>query len=109
MALKIKANQCQSCEKRLLLAPGYCPQCRKKNSFMPIEVEGIGTIFSYTVVHVGEERMQADTPYPLAVIEINGGLRVLGRIEQADTRSLQIGARVELVEYKDQVPFFRSV
>lgn len=109
MALKIKAHQCQSCEKQLLILSGYCPQCRSKNSFMPIEVEGVGEILSYTIIHVSEERFGGDTPYPVAIVELDGGLRVLGRLTKDDPASLQIGIKVGLAEYKEEAPVFKRI
>lgn len=106
MPENIKAYQCQKCERYAVIAPAFCPDCREKNSFVPIEVEGRGEILTYTVVYVSEERFSAETPYPLAVIELNKNLRILGRINTADFSKLQIGMEVKLVKYSEQVPVF---
>lgn len=109
MSLKIKVHHCATCEKNYLLASAYCPQCRSVNSFIPLEVEGKGKIFSYTVVYVSEKKWEADTPYSLVVIDLDGGVRVLGRMNGDNLHPLQIGMKVELTEYKDQVPVFKRV
>jgi uncharacterized protein len=109
LAQQLKVYQCQSCEYRTMIPPGYCSCCRRKNSYDPIEVEGKGKIFSYTTVYVGEERLQSEIPYVLAIIECSGGLRILGRIDKSDMDAIQIGTVVELIGWKDQAPIFRKI
>ena len=66
---------------------------------------GSGTIYTETVVYSPPEAYVNDVPYQLAIVELEGGRRLTGRI-QGDRA--QIGDHVSFVEFRNQVPFFRK-
>jgi uncharacterized OB-fold protein len=105
--VNIQAYQCKGCGFRTVISYGYCPRCREKDRYKEIVVNGTGTVFSFTKIHVAEERFQAETPYVLAVVEGEEGLRLIARIKQEDAGKLEIGSKVELDGWKDQVPVFK--
>lgn len=91
-----------------MVPQGYCICCRSNNAFYRVDVEGKGVIFSYTIVHVAEERLQSEAPYTVAVIEFESGLRLLGRLtKEENDKVCNIGARVELVDWRENVPIFQ--
>ena len=57
------------------------------------------------MVHSPPEAYVNDVPYQLAIVELEGGRRVTGRI---DGERAQIGDRVAFVEFRNDVPFFRK-
>jgi uncharacterized OB-fold protein len=65
-----------------------------------------GTIYTETVVYLAPEAFAADVPYQVAIVTLPDGSRVTGRImgERA-----AIDDRVEQVELRDGVPYFRRV
>ena len=65
---------------------------------------GSGTVYTETVVWSPPEAYVNDVPYQLAIIELEGGRRVTGRI---DGERVQIGERVSFAEFRNNVPFFR--
>jgi uncharacterized OB-fold protein len=66
---------------------------------------GPGTVYTETVVYSPPEAYVNDVPYQLAIVELEGGRRITGRV---DGDRVQIGNRVEFAEYRNQVPFFRK-
>jgi len=66
---------------------------------------GSGTVYTETVVWSPPEAYVNDVPYQLAIIELDGGRRVTGRI---DGERAQIGERVSFAEFRNNVPFFRK-
>jgi uncharacterized OB-fold protein len=66
---------------------------------------GSGTVYTETVVYSPPEAYVNDVPYQLAIVELEGGRRLTGRI-QGDRA--HIGDRVSFVEFRNQVPFFRK-
>ena len=66
---------------------------------------GPGTIYTETVVYSPPEAYVNDVPYQLAIVELEGGRRITGRV---DGDRVHIGDRVEFAEYRNQVPFFRK-
>ena len=66
---------------------------------------GNGTVYTETVVWSPPEQYVKDVPYQLAIVELEGGKRLTGRI---DGDRAQIGDRVAFVEFRNDVPFFRK-
>lgn len=66
---------------------------------------GSGTVYTETVVWSPPEAYVNDVPYQLAIIQLEGGRRLTGRIEG---ERVQIGDRVDFAEFRNNVPFFRK-
>jgi uncharacterized OB-fold protein len=66
---------------------------------------GSGTVYTETVVYSPPEAYVNDVPYQLAIIQLEKGRRLTGRIEGARA---QIGDRVSFVEFRNDVAFFRK-
>ena len=66
---------------------------------------GPGTVYTETVVYSPPEAYVNDVPYQLAIIQLDSGRRLTGRIvgERA-----QIGDRVAFAEFRSDVAFFRK-
>jgi uncharacterized OB-fold protein len=66
----------------------------------------IGTLYTETVVYLAPEAFANDVPYQVAIVTLEDGTRVTGRI--TGERAV-IDDRVEQVELRDGVPYFRRV
>jgi uncharacterized OB-fold protein len=66
---------------------------------------GSGTVYTETVVWSPPEAYVNDVPYQLAIVQLESGRRITGRI---DGDRAQIGDRVIFAEFRNQVPFFRK-
>jgi uncharacterized OB-fold protein len=64
---------------------------------------GSGTVYTETVVYSPPEAYVNDVPYQLAIIQLENGRRLTGRI--AGERA-QIGDKVSFLEFRNSVPFF---
>jgi uncharacterized protein len=65
-----------------------------------------GVIYTETVVHAAPAEFVGDAPYQLAIISLDSGGRLTARI--AGDR-IKIGDKVELVETRGGVEYFRRV
>jgi len=65
----------------------------------------MGTVYTETVVHMAPPAFEKDVPYQVAIVALDGGERVTGRVEGA---RVSIDDRVELAATRDGVPFFRK-
>lgn len=65
-----------------------------------------GTIYTETVVYLAPEAFANDVPYQVAIVTLPDGTRVTGRV--LDER-VMIDDRVEQVELRDGIPYFRRV
>ena len=65
----------------------------------------MGVVYTETVVHMAPPAFEKDVPYQVAIVSLETGERVTGRIEGA---RVSIDDQVTLVETRDGVPFFRK-
>jgi uncharacterized OB-fold protein len=66
---------------------------------------GAGTVYTETVVYSAPEAYVNDAPYQLAIVQLENGRRLTGRI---DGDRAAIGDRVNFVEFRSNVPYFRK-
>ena len=64
-----------------------------------------GVVYTETVVHAAPAEFVADAPYQLVIVSFDGGGRLTARI---DGERVKIGDRVELVETRGGIQFFRK-
>jgi uncharacterized OB-fold protein len=65
-----------------------------------------GTVYTETVIHSAPEAFAAEAPYQTAIISLESGGRLTGRIKGD---RVTIGDKVVEAEPRDGVPFFRKV
>ncbi len=65
-----------------------------------------GTVYTETVIHLAAEAFAAETPFQTAIVSLDGGGRVTGRIVG---ERVAIDDRVTEVEQRNGVPFFRKL
>ena len=65
----------------------------------------MGAVYTETVVYTAPPAFEKDVPYQVAIVSLDGGGRVTGRVEG---ERVSIDDRVALVETRDGVPFFRK-
>jgi uncharacterized OB-fold protein len=68
--------------------------------------EATGTIYTETVIYSSTEAFASEVPYQTAIVSLDSGGRVTGRISGDRVR---IDDRVARVEFRDGVPFFRKI
>lgn len=66
---------------------------------------GNGTVYTETIVHAAPEAFVADAPYQLAIVTLDAGGRLTGRILGDRAR---IGDPVDFLEFRNGVPYFRK-
>ncbi|EJY56942.1 hypothetical protein URH17368_0369 [Alicyclobacillus hesperidum URH17-3-68] len=77
-----------------------------------VEAKGLGTVYTYTVVHRGFGPFQDEVPFTIALVDLDEGVRMMTRIVDAG-EGIGIGDRVEVVfsERDDGLvlPYFRPI
>jgi len=68
-----------------------------------------GTIYTETVIYSSTEAFAADVPYQTAIVALDSGGRVTGRVMSEHGERVRIDDRVSRVEIRDGVPFFRKI
>ena len=65
----------------------------------------MGTVYTETVIYSAPPAFEKYVPYQVAIVTLENGERVTGRIEG---ERVSIDDRVTLLETRDGVPFFRK-
>ena len=89
---EVQVLRCEACG---VLDPGprdICPRCFRR-TLAPAEVPGAGRLLSWTIVRRAPTRFRGEAPYAVAVVELDAGVRVTGRLEDA-ADEIAPGARV---------------
>ena len=94
--------ECTACGKKYFEKKGMCP-CGT-TEFNEIEFTGKGKIVSYTKIHSGPEAFGEQTPYCVAIIDLDEGARIEGQVVDCKYEDLKIGMEVEGVFRK----FYKS-
>jgi hypothetical protein len=94
---EIRILQCADCRYWIHPPLAACPRCHGFD-LHPEAVEGVGTVYSYTVVH-REFAPGIEPRYVAALVELpeQPGLRLLTNVVNCDEDSLQIGLPVQAV------------
>ena len=82
------------------------PTAREAKAVIDALEPPAGTVYTDTVVFSAPEAFVADAPYQIAIVDLDQGGRLTVRIE-GDL--VAIGDRVELLDHRDGIPFFRRI
>ena len=103
--MQIQIRRCPSCSEKYLNDVDLCPACLEVTPTEAIEINGSGKIYSFSRVHVAPEQFKSIVPYYLAIIDLDGGPRMMGRIQTQEGDHVRIGAPVELISSDDGYVF----
>lgn len=84
---------CPSCSLKLYPRPAVCPRCWSKD-VATAALARRGTLYTYTIVHAGRPGWQ--TPYAIAYVDLEDGVRVCGPLDLDAGEPPAIGSTVEL-------------
>ena len=85
--------RCGKCGELAIPPKELCPACGER-AWQPVPLAGEGTIASFTVIRVAPRAYAADVPYGVAVVKLNEGVSLLGRIVDIPLEKLAIGLPV---------------
>lgn len=92
---RLMAAKCNNCGSILLPPKPMCTNCLSTNLTWK-EIEGIGKLLSYTVIHVAPEQFQSLVPYNVGIVEFKNGLRLPGMIRNVAPEKLRIGLELRI-------------
>ncbi|MBI5445910.1 MAG: Zn-ribbon domain-containing OB-fold protein [Deltaproteobacteria bacterium] len=95
---RLMIQRCGDCGKAVFYPRCICPHCfSEKLSW--IQASGRGRIHSYTVVHRALPPFKDQTPYVVALIDLEEGVRMISRVV-SDRRQVAIDKPVSVVYVK---------
>jgi hypothetical protein len=93
----LMGNYCETCKTPFFPARQVCPNCRRKGKLVPMQMPRKGKILTYAEVFVGPAGFEKETPYFLAIVELENKARVLSQIVDSERDAIKTGAKVEKV------------
>jgi len=94
---RLTGNKCQTCKTNYFPARPVCPVCRRKGILVPEQMPFTGKIYSFTKVFVGPVGFENETPYHIAIIELDNKTKILAQIVDSEDEKVKIGAKVKKV------------
>lgn len=100
---RLVAHRCKLCGGLNFPPKGVCKFCRKSFEFEEVALSGRGTVYTYTVIAGAgappefTDQARAVGAYPVAVVQLDEGPRVIGQVVGASADCISIGLRVEAV------------
>ncbi len=90
----LAGTSCKTCKTKFFPPRSLCPTCRRKGDLVEFKFSGKGKVVSWTNVHAAPEGHGMNTPYLIAVIELEEGPNVLAQL--VGFEEPQIGDNVEV-------------
>lgn len=93
----LDGNFCETCKTAFFPARPVCPNCRRRGKLVPRKMPKKGKIVSFTEVFTGPAGFEHETPYFIAIVELENKARLLTQIVDSEREKVKIGAKVEKV------------
>lgn len=91
---RLMLKRCRACGRHHHYPRELCPHCGS-NEVEWTQAKGTGSVYSYTVARrPAGPAFKADTPYVVAIIELDEGARMMSNLVGIDPDQVRIGARV---------------
>lgn len=89
-------SRCSKCGKSYFPTRPLCPECRSRGNIEDLAFSGNGKIATWTIIRTAPEGFERETPYAVAIIDLDEGARVVGQMT-GDLAGLGIGKSVRAV------------
>ncbi|MHB8463478.1 MAG: Zn-ribbon domain-containing OB-fold protein, partial [Acidimicrobiales bacterium] len=88
---RISLQQCDRCGQRRFPPMPGCPHCGA-TAWTEVAIGGEGAVYSWVRVHRAlTEEMTGEVPYSVAVVDLDGGGRMVARVDEPS--AVAVGAR----------------
>ena len=93
---RLLGSRCDACGQHHFPRAETCPYCAAPGAH-PVELSDTGRLWAWTAVTAAPPGYQGEVPYGFGVVELPEGLRVLGRLTEADPSRLAADQPMRLV------------
>ncbi len=88
-------SKCETCGSIHFPLGNVCPNCRRAGKPKPVKLSRKGRVYSYTVIRAAPEGFEAFTPYVIAIIELDEGVKLTSQVVDCEPEDVHIGMQVE--------------
>jgi scaffold protein (connect acetoacetyl-CoA thiolase and HMG-CoA synthase) len=93
-------TRCRTCGRYFFPPRTLCPDCRRAGEIEEYRFRGTGAVVTHTVIRSASDQFEQQTPYVLAIIQLDEGPRLTAQIV-CPVNEIRIGMRVR--------PVFRKI
>jgi uncharacterized OB-fold protein len=90
---RLTGIRCGKCGELAIPPKEFCPSCQERN-WTPVPLAGKGAVTSFTVIRIPPRGRGAEAPYAVAVVRLDEGVSLLGRIVDIPLDALRTGQAV---------------
>ena len=90
---RLSAIRCGSCGELAIPPKELCPSCHERRWEL-VPLHGTGSVASFTVIRIPPRGRLAEAPYAVAVVKLDEGVSLLGRIVDIPLDALMAGLSV---------------
>jgi hypothetical protein len=90
---RLTAIRCGNCGELAIPPKELCPGCRERRWEL-VPLAGTGSVVSFTVIRIPPRGRLPEAPYAVAVVKLDEGVSLLGRIVDIPIDALAAGLRV---------------
>lgn len=102
--INVIVHECAQCGKKFIQRKWVCPDC-KHTEFDKKEINGEGNVFSFTRIHISSSEFAHLTPYTVALIDLEDGVRVTARLKE----EVDINERVKCISNHENAYVFSKI
>jgi uncharacterized OB-fold protein len=101
---RLSAIRCAGCGELAIPPKELCPNCHERRWEL-VPLHGTGSVASFTVIRIPPRGRLPEAPYAVAVVKLDEGVSLLGRIVGIPLEALTAGLAVRFrpVLFDDQV------
>ena len=98
---KLVGQKCKKCGHVNFPPKGVCKYCSASSDFEEIKLSGLGKVHTFVLISAGgappefAEQEKAGGQYPVAIVELAEGPKVIGQMADADPKEVKIGMPVK--------------
>ena len=98
---KMLGQKCKKCGAVNFPPKGVCKYCNDSSEFDEIKLSGRGKIHTFVLIGAGgappefAEQEKAGGTYPVAIVELDEGPKVIGQVSGADPKEIKMDMPVE--------------
>ena len=91
---RLTGIRCEKCGELAIPPKQFCAGCQDRN-WTPVPLAGKGAITSFTVIRIPPRGRAGEAPYAVAVVKLEEGVSLLGRIVDIPLDTLRAGLPVQ--------------
>lgn len=98
---RLVGHKCKKCGEVNFPPKGVCKHCRASWDFQEVQLSGKGKVHTFTLIGAGgappefTDQERASGSYPVAIVELEEGPKVIGQLADVNPKEVRIGMPVQ--------------